>query len=134
MANNSNNETNFPKQSVAVHAPLKHNYCETECVGANPSKMNHKFNDKSRANVNRAAQLGLFEILTSPANHLMRSKHKGRFDFLSQLLLGEGMPRDSKPLEAGSPPSTTTSSTPSTPTSLTAITLTQAYELKPGAK
>lgn len=29
MANNSNNETNFPRHSVAVHAPLDHNYSET---------------------------------------------------------------------------------------------------------
>lgn len=35
-------------------------------MGANPFKMSPKFNDKSGANANRAAQLGLFEILTSP--------------------------------------------------------------------
>lgn len=48
--------------------------------GANPFKMNHKFNDKSQANVNSAAQLELFEILTSPANHLSEKTQAG-FDF-----------------------------------------------------
>lgn len=32
-AGNSNNESNFPKPSVALHAPLKRNYCETEWSG-----------------------------------------------------------------------------------------------------
>lgn len=67
----------FQTKYVAVHAPLKHNYSETECRGLIHLKMKHKFNDKSQANVYRAAQLELFEILTSPANHLSELTQSG---------------------------------------------------------
>lgn len=74
----------FQTKSVAVHAPLMHNYWETECgrggvggLGGNPFKLNHKFNDKSQAKVNRAAQLQLFEILTPSANHLSEWTQSG---------------------------------------------------------
>lgn len=67
----------FQTKSVAVHAPLKHNYSETECGGLIHLKMKHKFNDKSQAKGNRAAQLELFEILTSPANHLSERTQSG---------------------------------------------------------